>query len=85
MMCTVVQERVMALNRGVRNDESKLTWTPLLVNEVHHPAFLKPTLHSFSVPLSAAVPVVKCFGTNFLILVLDVTSFFCIHKVSMVT
>lgn len=39
----------------------------------------------FSVPLSAAVPVVKCFGTNFLILVLNVTSFLCIHKVSMVT
>lgn len=69
----------MALNHGVRNDESKLTWTPFLVN--HHPAFLV----LFSVPLSAAVPVVKCFGTNFLILVLNVTSFLCSHKVSMVT
>lgn len=34
----------MALNHGVRNDESKLTWIPFLVN--HHPAFLKPTLRS---------------------------------------
>lgn len=69
----------MALNHGVRNDDSKLTWTPFLVN--HHPAFFV----LFSVPLSAAVPVVKCFGTNFLILVLNVTSFLCSHKVSMVT
>lgn len=35
----------MALKHGVRNDESKLTWTPFLVN--HHPAFHKPTLRSF--------------------------------------
>lgn len=79
----MVQEHAMALNHGVRNDESKLTWTPFLVN--HHPAFHKPTLVLFFVPLSAAVPVVKCFGTNFLILVLNVTSFLCSHKVSMVT